>query len=218
MGAVATIGTLAGCIGENPFADGSGGNGTTTETATNTETTTTTVTTTETSTATETGTPTGTGTDTEGIIGTENVRTSESNDSTDSRPVVEPAPKTVDQFLVTNPFYDGNMVVGVSFVGVGAGENDTGFDPAAIKVSTGTEVTWEWTSGDKPHTVESIQQVGTDQPTFDSGEPRQGNNITFRYTFEQPGIYRYVCNVHRDRSGRGAVIVEEGQVGGPGSG
>ena len=33
------------------------------------------------------------------------------------------------------------MVVGVPFVGVGAGEEQLGFDPAAIKVSAGTEVT-----------------------------------------------------------------------------
>lgn len=108
-------------------------------------------------------------------------------------------------------------VGGVPFVGVSAGENDTGFDPAAIKVSTGTEVTWEWASGDKPHNLVSIGQVGADKRTLDSGPPKRGNGITYRYTFEQPGIYRYVCESHRQQSGRGAVIVVEGQVGGPGS-
>jgi plastocyanin len=52
----------------------------------------------------------------------------------------------------------------------------------------------------------------------DSGEPVEGNNRSFRYTFEEPGIYRYVCSVHRDRSGRDAVIVEDGPVGGSSSG
>jgi hypothetical protein len=75
----------------------------------------------------------------------------------DSTFYIQPAPRAVDQWLLDqNPFYDGNMVVGIPYVGVGAGENDTDFDPAAVKISTGTEITWEWASGAKPHTVESI--------------------------------------------------------------
>ena len=75
----------------------------------------------------------------------------------DSTFYIQPAPRAVDQWLLDqNPFYDGNMVVGIPYVGVGAGENDTGFDPAAVRISTGTEITWEWASGAKPHIVESI--------------------------------------------------------------
>lgn len=60
----------------------------------------------------------------------------------DSTFYIQPAPRAVDQWLLDqNPFYDGNMVVGIPYVGAGAGENDTGFDPAAVKISTGTEIT-----------------------------------------------------------------------------
>lgn len=208
-GSVAALGALAGCLGENPGSDGSGG-GTTTGTATSATSTAATSTTTA-ATTTESETATETGTDTEDTAGTENASTTA---STSSSSYLQPAPTTVDQWLLDqNPFYDGNMVVGVPFVGVGAGENDTGFDPAAIKISTGTEVTWEWASGDKPHNVVQIAQVGTEEAMFDSGEPEQGNNITFRYTFDQAGIYRYVCTAHREQTGRGAVVVVDEPVG-----
>ena len=105
------------------------------------------------------------------------------------------------------------MVVGIPYVGVGAGEADTGFDPAAVKISTGTEITWEWASADKPHNVVQIAQTGTEEAAFDSGEPQQGNNITFRYTFEEAGIYRYVCTPHRQQTGRGAIVVVDEPVG-----
>jgi len=183
-GSAATMGALAGCTGSGG-AGGSGGD----STAGTEETTTVRV-----DAATESTTAESTG--------------------TSSSPYIEPAPRTVDQFLLDqNPFYDGNMVVGVPFVGVGAGENDTGFDPAAVKISTGTEITWEWASSDKPHNVVQIGQTGSEERAFDSGEPEQGNDTTFRYTFEEAGIYRYVCTAHRDQTGRGAVVVVDEPVG-----
>lgn len=154
-----------------------------------------------------------TGTETERTT-TVRVEATTETTTTESSSYTQPAPKTVDQFLLDqNPFYNGNMVVGIPFVGVGAGEEDTGFDPAAIKISTGTEVTWEWASGDKPHNVVQIAQTGAEEAAFDSGKPVKGNNHTFRYTFEQPGIYRYVCTPHRDSTGRGAVVAVDEPVG-----
>jgi halocyanin-like protein len=190
-GSVAAIGALAGCIGEN-FGTGGGNEETTTATTTTT--------------AAET--------DRAVNVDAETETTATTTASEGSSSYLQPAPRTVDQWLLDqNPLYNGNMVVGVPFVGVGASENGTAFDPAAIKVSTGTEVTWEWSSGAKAHTVESIAQAGTEQPTFDSGEPVEGNNHTFRYTFEEAGIYRYVCGVHRQQTGRGAVVVVDEPVG-----
>ena len=77
----------------------------------------------------------------------------------------------------------------------------------------GHEITWEWASADKPHNVVQIAQTGTEEAAFDSGEPQQGNNITFRYTFEEAGIYRYVCTPHRQQTGRGAIVVVDEPVG-----
>lgn len=187
-GAVATIGALAGCTGSGGSGSGSSANGTTANTGTEAETTT--------------------------AVQVDAATESTAAETTSSSPYIQPAPETVDQFLLDqNPFYDGNMVVGVPFVGVGAGEEDTGFDPAAIKVSTGTEVTWEWASADKPHNVVQIAQTGTEEAAFDSGDPQRGNNTTFRYTFEEAGIYRYVCTTHREQTGRGAVVVVDEPVG-----
>ena len=159
---------------------------------------------------------TGTGTDTER---TTTVRVDAETESAaaaganSSRRYIQPAPRTVDQFLTNANFYDGNMVVGIPLVAVGAGQEELGFDPAAIKVSTGTEVTWEWASGNEPHNVVQIAQVGTEAAAFNSGDPRKGTGVTYSYTFEEPGIYRYVCAPHRDQGARGAVVVEEGPVG-----
>lgn len=188
-GSVAAIGALAGCSGGNTETGGSEG-------------------------TTTTGAETTTDRAVEVDAATETTTAESGGGDGDSTSYIQPAPETVDQWLLDqNPFYDGNMVVGIPYVGVGAGENDTGFDPAAVEISTGTEITWEWASGAKPHTVESIAQAGTEQPTFDSGEPVEGNNHTFRYTFEQAGIYRYVCGPHRQQTGRGAVVVVDEPVG-----
>ena len=183
-GVAATMGTLAGCAGGGSGSEGNGSASTEAET------------TTAVPFDAETETPAST-TASEG-----------------SSSYLQPAPETVDQWLLDqNPFYDGNMVVGIPYVGVGAGEADTGFDPAAVKISTGTEITWEWASADKPHNVVQIAQTGTEEAAFDSGEPQQGNNITFRYTFEEAGIYRYVCTPHRQQTGRGAIVVVDEPVG-----
>lgn len=183
-GSVAALGVLAGCAG----GDGSASGGAATDTGTETERTTTV------RVDAETEAPAAAG-------------------SNSSSPYLQPAPRTVDQFLANANFYNGNMVVGVPLVAVGAGQEELGFDPAAIKVSTGTEVTWEWASGEKPHNVVQIAQVGTEEVAFDSGAPQKGTEITYSYTFEEPGIYRYVCTPHRDQGARGAVVVEEGPIG-----
>lgn len=129
--------------------------------------------------------------------------------------VAEPAPQPVDRFLDDANFYNGNMVVGISRVAVGAGETQYGFDPAAIKVATGTQVTWEWVSGEERHSVVSARATDG-QRTLNSSPPEVGSGTTYRYTFENPGIYRYICGVHRTR---GVVVVAPGSdVGDTGAG
>ena len=138
--------------------------------------------------------------------------------TTDSNPVTEPAPKPVDEYLSDANFYDGNMVVGVPLVAVGTPGPKTGFDPAAIKVATGTEVTWEWANDDQAHTVTSAP-TSDRHNVLDSGTPKESGRATYRHTFEEPGIYRYICGVHRAQTARGVVVVApKNDVGGPGSG
>lgn len=205
-GIVVTAGALAGCADGN----GSGDTGTATgTTGSGGAVTTTMATETDAPTATET-TATGTTTGAETAGGT-------TAGATDTQPVTEPAPPRVDRFLEDALFYNGDMVVGVPFVGVGASDTNLVFDPAAIKVATGTEVTWQWVGGQERHVVASI---GTPEGgrAF-SSPPNSGSGFTYRHTFTSPGMYRYTCGVHRTQDTRGAVVVAPGsEVGGPGPG
>jgi plastocyanin len=66
------------------------------------------------------------------------------------------------------------------------------FDPAAISVAVGGEVTW--TNADPaPHTV------AADDGSFDSGPKDPGG--TFSATFDQPGTIPYHCEIHPTMKG-----------------
>ena len=92
-------------------------------------------------------------------------------------------------------------------VGVGANGGRYGFGPAAIAVSPGTVVTWEWTGEGGQHNV--VAEAGA----FDSGQPVDSDDETFEHTFEDPAVYRYVCEPHRLVGMRGTVFVSLGQQG-----
>lgn len=90
-------------------------------------------------------------------------------------------------------------------IDVGAGDSGFGFDPVAVRVSTGTEVTWEWTGRGGPHNV-----VSENAPTeLNSGSPVPSSDTTYVETLSEPGAYRYVCTVHQANGMYGAVIVAE---------
>ena len=75
------------------------------------------------------------------------------------------------------------------------------FDPAAIAVSPGTTVTWRWTGRGGTHNV--VSRTGV----FDSGKLVDRSGHTFDYTFDQPGVYYYVCEPHALMGMKGAVFV-----------
>lgn len=76
------------------------------------------------------------------------------------------------------------------------------FDPAAVKVSRGTTVVWEWTGKGSSHNV--LAEDGT----FASSLTAEEGHI-FEYTFEETGLYRYYCKPHRSLGMKGAVRVVE---------
>lgn len=86
-------------------------------------------------------------------------------------------------------------------VAVGAGQG-LAFDPAALRITTGTTVRWEWTGRGASHNVHEETGVFESEYYFEEGE-------TFEYTFEEPGVYRYVCDPHRTQGMIGAVDVVE---------
>lgn len=92
-------------------------------------------------------------------------------------------------------------------VAVGAAGNggDFAFDPAALLVDPGTTITWEWTGRGGAHNV--LNDV--DDPLFRSGDPVDGEGETFEFTFEEEGVYQYVCVPHRALEMKGVVVVGE---------
>lgn len=75
------------------------------------------------------------------------------------------------------------------------------FGPAAVAVSPGTEVVWEWTGRGGTHNVVSRADV------FDSGDLVDEEGYTFSYTFDTPGVFYYVCEPHVSLGMKGAVFV-----------
>lgn len=64
------------------------------------------------------------------------------------------------------------------------------YEPEALEVDAGTEVTFENTDP-YAHTVTSAEGSPIE---FDSGEFGQGE--TFTHTFDEPGTYGYFCQIH----------------------
>jgi halocyanin-like protein len=92
-------------------------------------------------------------------------------------------------------------------VGVDANMGAFGFGPAAIAVSPGTTVVWEWTGRGGDHNV--VAENGA----FDSVDLVRTEGHTFAYTFDEPGVYAYVCDPHAGLGMRGAVVVAVGEAG-----
>lgn len=116
-------------------------------------------------------------------------------------------PSEVSNYLSDANNYDGSVVDETGSdsvtVDVGAGDNGFAFGPAAVRISTGTEVTWEWTGRGAGHNV-----VAEDE-TFTSGDEyvaEEGH--TYSYTFEEAGNYNYYCVPHQGSGMLASVIVE----------
>lgn len=86
-------------------------------------------------------------------------------------------------------------------VGVQANNGYLGFGPAAIAITPGTEVEWDWTGQGGAHNV--VSEAGL----FDSGEPVRAGETPFAHTFERPGVFRFVCEPHAGIGMKGAVFV-----------
>jgi plastocyanin len=71
---------------------------------------------------------------------------------------------------------------------------DLRFQPPAIEVPAGTEVTWRFDDGSVPHNVKG--------DGFASKNQTKG---TFAHTFDRPGEYKYTCTLHAGMDGRVVV-------------
>ncbi|PSP82101.1 halocyanin domain-containing protein, partial [Halobacteriales archaeon QS_1_68_17] len=86
------------------------------------------------------------------------------------------------------------------------------FAPAAVRVDPGTTVKFEWTGEGGGHNV-----IGEDND-LDSGDPVAESGVNYEYTFEEDGIYKYVCEPHLSLGMKGAVVVGGGGGGESGDG
>ena len=89
-------------------------------------------------------------------------------------------------------------------IAVGAQGNGGGFafDPPAVRVTPGTEVTWVWTGDGGAHNV-----VSEGDGPLDSGEAVDQEGTEYAYTFEETGVYNYYCVPHESLGMKGAVVV-----------
>ena len=112
---------------------------------------------------------------------------------------------TTEQWLDSANNYDGMVDrTGQETVTVAVGAVDGfSFDPAAVRVTTGTTVRWEWTS------FGGLHNVVAENGAFES-ELLSGEGETFSHTFSESDLYRYVCTPHQTRGMLGAVeVVDE---------
>ncbi|QLG27467.1 halocyanin domain-containing protein [Halorarum halophilum] len=102
--------------------------------------------------------------------------------------------------------FDGEPVdeTGASEVTVDVGAGDGfAYAPAAVRVSPGTTVVWEWTGKGSQHNV-----VAEDD-SYESPYYRSVGR-TFSNEFQDPGVSKYFCSPHRNLGMKGVVEVVEG--------
>ncbi|ACM56750.1 halocyanin domain-containing protein [Halorubrum lacusprofundi] len=99
--------------------------------------------------------------------------------------------------------YDGTVDMrDADEVTVNVGANDgLSFGPAAVAVSSGTTVVWEWTGQGGDHNVSATDGEFESDTAGEEGH-------TFEHTFEEAGTYTYVCTPHEAVGMKGAVYVE----------
>jgi len=119
-------------------------------------------------------------------------------------------PSAADTYLSDNDAngYDGSAVDMTGedsiTIDVGAGSDGLAFDPVAVVVDAGTEVTWEWvgvSAGSHNVAVNEGPRSFTSETTNEEG-------FTYTETLEDTGNYLYECSPHTTIGMHGAVIVE----------
>lgn len=115
----------------------------------------------------------------------------------------------VTSYLSSVSNFDGTVsdMTGQDTVTVMVGAEGNGgnfaFAPAAVRVSTGTTATFEWTGEGATHNV-----ISEDGP-LDSGSAVEGTGVKYEHTFEEPGTFTYYCTPHKSLEMKGAIVVEQ---------
>ena len=117
-------------------------------------------------------------------------------------------PDSVSEYLSDTENFDGTLTdrTDSDSVTIEVGADGNGgawaFSPAAVKISTGTTVTWEWTGEGSLHNV-----VAEEGASFESEQTGEAG-FTFEQTFEEAGEVTYYCTPHEGLGMKGALVVE----------
>lgn len=77
------------------------------------------------------------------------------------------------------------------------------FDPPAIRIDTGTTVTWKW-SGDGGYHYVLVTGLAD---LFETSEDR---GHTYAHTFDEDATWTFYCNQHKYRGAKGMIVVGDG--------
>ena len=89
-------------------------------------------------------------------------------------------------------------------VGADGNSGTYAYAPPAVRVSSGTTVTFEWASDTHNIVIES-QPEGAG---WEGHEPIENEGFSMSHTFETAGTYTYYCDPHLSLGMKGAVVVE----------
>ncbi|MFC7069011.1 halocyanin domain-containing protein [Halobaculum lipolyticum] len=111
-----------------------------------------------------------------------------------------------DGYLANASGFDGEVAdrTGSDEVTIAVGAGDGfAYDPAAVRVSPGTTVVWEWTGMGSRHNVAAEDGSFGSQYYASEGQ-------TYSREFADPGVTKYYCDPHRNLGMVGVVEVVEG--------
>jgi len=104
-------------------------------------------------------------------------------------------------------------------VGSPGNGGDLAFAPVAVYIEPDTTIEWEWTGNGGGHNVvhDTDGDPERDEVVFDSDEEMtmptpSDEGETYERTFENEGVYPYVCTPHAQQEMKGVVVVGEENV------
>lgn len=112
--------------------------------------------------------------------------------------------------------YDGEILdlrdEGDIAIDVGSQGNGDGYayGPSAVAISAGADVLWDWTGEGGLHNVEAEpeDQIEESDYEFSSGDPVEGADNEYSFTFDESGIALYHCEPHLSLGMKGSVVVD----------
>ncbi|MEW6605552.1 MAG: plastocyanin/azurin family copper-binding protein, partial [Thermoproteota archaeon] len=78
------------------------------------------------------------------------------------------------------------------------------FMPDTVTVNAGTTIRW-FNDSNVPHNVVGAYRTGSGSTVIDSDFIERGRS--WQYSFEESGVFEYLCTIHTEEGMKGAIIV-----------